>query len=114
MKPITLILSLLLISCSDKEGAQVTEAEHIANAYADLAILYEHYKASDTSFTGRAYATKRSEILQKYNLSQEEIDSYINDLADSPEKVKQFFDLVSKNLQERRPLPDAKKPQPPE
>lgn len=103
MKPILFLFPLFLISCSDKEGAPDTEAEHMANAYADLAILYEHYKASDTSFTVRSYEEMRSEILRRYNLSQEEIHSYVNDLAGSAENTKRFFDLVSKNLQERRP-----------
>lgn len=100
----TLLLSILvLLSLSCKERTQTSSnPEHFAQLYAKLLITSERYKTSDSTMTRELQIKCVGEILETAGTSQQDLSDYVKGLADSPDELHRFFELVNKEIEKHR------------
>ncbi len=83
----SLVLFLLLctIGCNDKKEVEI---ETLAQVYVDLLVAEDFYKNTDS------LEIKRTEIFEKYTVSEVEYDSTFKIFGYDKEKWEKFFELA--------------------
>ena len=96
------ILVLLSLSCKERTQASSSNPEHFAQLYAKLLLANERYKSSDSTITLEIHGKNTQDILEAAGKSEGELSDYLKGIADSPEQLQEFFDLVNKEIEKHR------------
>lgn len=90
VKRINIILFILLLtSCSDQKKI---DTELIAKAYVDILVVEDFYTGTDS------IAIKKSEIFEKYSITENEYLSSFEQFGSDREEWDLFFDLANSYL----------------
>lgn len=90
VKRISIILLILLLSfCSDQKKIAT---ELLAKAYVDILVVEDFYAGTDS------IAIKKSEIFQKYSITENEYLSSFEQFGNNREEWDNFFNLANSYL----------------
>ena len=93
-------VSVMVFGC--KQESSVSVNGELVDLYVELVLLNEEYKLPSSGLSQEQYQQKIRETLQKHNTTREQFTTEIQALSNNRETFRQFYDSVSKRLQEHR------------
>ena len=90
----------MVFGCKQETSPSVNG--QLVDLYAELILLSEEYKLPSSGLSQEQYQRKIRETLKKHNTTREQFTAEIQALSNNRETFRQFYESVSKRLQERR------------
>jgi hypothetical protein len=97
-----LLIISLMIGCGRENQSERSDEQHVLDAYVELLVLHEKIKTNDSAVAPSQYTAEVQAIVKRHGIQDEELRREILSLSDSPERLQQFYQKVSKRLEEQR------------